>query len=201
MKKASLLVAFLAFLILPALSQDQPIRIGVKLGYPNFLGLNAEYATPLLGGRLAPSVDFSYLPTRDFGDNLNASFRYFELGTNIYIIRPGKGLYLNLGYGRFGFKGTATETLDFGPPVGVAEGEGNAKLGLNRFNVKLGTKFGGRVYFRSEFGWALGIGDSSLDVDYTATGSGVTVTESESFDIPKLIAGGPLVNVGFGIGF
>ncbi len=200
MKKLFTLLVLVGIFSIPAYSQDQPIRIGVKLGYPNFLGLNAEYVTPLLGGRIGPSVDYSFLPERDLGD-VTAKFNYFEIGANIYVIRPGKGLYLNVGYGRFAFDGSVTETVDFGAPVGEAEGTGSIDLALNRVNFKLGSKLGGRVYFRTEFGWALGLGDSSLNVGYEATSNGQNVSQTEEWKIPKLLAGGPLANLGFGVGF
>lgn len=46
------------FLSLNASAQEKPIRIGVKIGYPNALGGNLEYVTPLLGKKLAPSIEF-----------------------------------------------------------------------------------------------------------------------------------------------
>ena len=177
-------------------TQDQPIRIGIKIGYPNFLGLNVEYVTPLLGGRIGPSFDYSYLPTQSIGD-VEASFSYMELGANVYPIRAGKGIYLNVSYGRLAFDGEVTQTVDFDPPVGPQEGTGSLSLGLNRVNFKLGSKLGGRVYFRTEFGWALGVGDSSASVSFSAQGQ----TKEDTFEVPKLIAGGPLANIGIGVGF
>ena len=155
MKKLSILVCGIVLLSLTTVAQDQPFRIGVKIGWPNLAGLNAEYATPLLGGRLAPSVDFSIIPSRSVGD-VEAKFSYFELGANVYVIKPGKGLYLNVGYGRFGFDGSVTQDVDFGGAVGVQSATGEVSLGLNRVNFKLGSKLGGRVYFRTEFGWGIG---------------------------------------------
>jgi hypothetical protein len=198
MKKFALITICSLFLASASYAQDQPFRIGIKLGYPNFAGLNLEYVTPLLGGRIGPSVDFSYLPETELGD-VTASFTYFEIGANVYPIRAGKGLYLNVGYGQLAFNGEVTDEVDFGGDVGTATGTASADIGLNRINFKLGTKLGGRVYFRTEFGWALGIGDSTADLTFSESVTGTTV--NESYEIPSIIAGGPLANIGIGIGF
>ena len=36
----------------------KPLRIGVKIGTPGVLTLNAEYVTPLLDNRIAPFIDY-----------------------------------------------------------------------------------------------------------------------------------------------
>ena len=42
--------------------QELPLRIGLKVGYPQVAGLNLEYVTPLLNKRLAADLDLSYIP-------------------------------------------------------------------------------------------------------------------------------------------
>lgn len=181
--KKILIICFVAVTAI-AHAQEKPFRLGVKLGVPNVLGLNVEYATPLLGNKLAPSVDLSYF-SLGVGD-AEASFSYLELGANYYFFKEGRGLYGNLGYGRIGFKGTYNDAV---------HGEGEGKLGINLLNVKVGAKLGGGFYFRPEIGYAVGIGNSKVKVEYDNTG----VTQEE--DIPGFLAGGIIVNIGFGVAF
>ncbi len=44
----------------------RPFRIGAKVGFPNLIGGNIEYVTPLLNRRLAVSVDYSNLNSEWF---------------------------------------------------------------------------------------------------------------------------------------
>ncbi|MEM7381808.1 MAG: hypothetical protein AAF361_11505 [Bacteroidota bacterium] len=71
-------------------AQDRPYRLGVKLGLPNIFGLNAEYVTPLLDGKLAGSIDFSKLSLTVGAVELD--YRYFEFGANYYFVKDGEDL-------------------------------------------------------------------------------------------------------------
>jgi len=63
--------------------KKKPIRIGLKFGIPNIVGLNFEYVTPALNARLAPTLDLSYFSLSS-GD-AKVSFSYIELGGNYYL--------------------------------------------------------------------------------------------------------------------
>lgn len=103
MKKLLILSAAL-FMAYAGQAQEKPFRIGIKFGVPNIVGLNAEYVTPILGGKLAPTADFSYFSLSASGAKV--SFSYFELGGNYYLMNQGKGLYGHLSYGNIAFKGS-----------------------------------------------------------------------------------------------
>ncbi len=179
MKK--LLIALSICFAFAAQAQEKPIRVGIKIGVPNIVGLNAEYVTPALGGKLAPTVDFSYFSLTS-GD-AKVSFSYFELGGNYYFMKQGKGLYGHLSYGNIAFKGEYTD-----PTLG--QGEGKATISL--VNIKLGAKLGNTFYFRPELGFAAGSG-GKVTVDYPG--------ESVEEDVPSFLGGGLVANIGFGFAF
>ena len=93
------LVVMMMFISGIALSQEKPIRIGVKIGYPNLIGGHVEYVTPLLENRLAGSIEYSSLSASSVLDPDDGKFSYFELGANYYFFKEGKGLYGTLSYG------------------------------------------------------------------------------------------------------
>ena len=183
MKKSFIFLFVIVCLVGTASAQEKPIRIGLKFGVPNIAGLHAEYVTP---ARFAPTVDFSHFSLSS--GNTEFSFSYIEVGSNYYFKPEGKGFYGHLSYGRVGFKGTYTD---------ANLGEGEAKVGLNRVNLKIGAKWGNAFYFRPEIGYAIGLSETSINVEYT--NNGTTQTEKES--IPGFLGGGPLFNLGFGVAF
>ncbi len=180
MKKLLILCAAL-FIAFAGQAQEKPFRIGIKFGVPNIVGLNAEYVTPILGGKLAPTADFSYFSLSAAGAKV--SFSYLEIGSNYYFMNQGKGLYGHVSYGNIGFKGTYDD-----PQYG--DGEGKATVSL--VNLKLGAKLGNTVYFRPELGYAVGSG-GKVRVEYDGY--------SEEEDIPGFLSGGLVVNLGFGFAF
>ena len=186
MKKLSLILLFLACSKM-TMAQDNPFRVGIKLGSPMIAGLNVEYLTPIAGGRLAPSVDFSRFSI-SLGDT-ESSFGYFEFGGNFYFKDTGKGAYANLSYGLISWKGTFSD-----PVLGTAE----VKTGLSRANLKIGAKLGKRFYFRPELGYAIGFGNNEIEATYTAP-DGTTATETE--EVPGLLIGGFIGNIGIGFAF
>ncbi len=187
MKKSIILCLLAAICSYSAMAQDNPVRIGLKFGFPNIAGLNAEYVTPLLGGRLAPSVDFSYISAK-IGDT-EATFSYLSLGGNLYFKGTGKGPYAHVGYANMDFEGTYSYN---NPVTGKIEGTGS--LGMNFVNFKLGLKTGKRFYFRPEIGYGLLLGDSIVKVKYS-DGS------SDSKAVPDILSKGLLINSGFGFAF
>ena len=88
MKKSLLiLVAITCRVKFQSFAQDKPFRIGTKIGFPNLAGLNLEYVTPALNGKLSTSVDGSYIPISisraAYGllvDDFRVAISYFELG-------------------------------------------------------------------------------------------------------------------------
>ncbi|MCK4663174.1 MAG: hypothetical protein KAT68_09935 [Bacteroidales bacterium] len=177
-----------AFIFTTSQAQDKPIRIGLKFGIPNIAGLNAEYVTPLLGEKLAASVDFSHFSLSS-GD-VKFSFSYFELGGNYYFMKKGKGPYGQLSFGRIGFKGTYSDDI---------LGDGEGKLGINLLNVKIGIKVGNAFYFRPEIGYSSLVGSSTIKVEYTDPVTKKIITEEEK--VPGVLDGGVVFNLGFGVAF
>ncbi len=188
MKKISAFLLSILLFTTVLNAQDKPIRIGVKLGVPNIVGLNFEYVTPLLGAKLAPTIDLSSFSIK--AGDVEIKFSYFEIGSNYYFLREGKGLYGHFSYGRLGFKGTYSD-----PTLG----EGEGKLGINTLNFKIGAKWGGLFYFRPEIGYAALIGDQIVKVEYFDPINQTTVTEEE--DVPGFLGGGIVFNIGFGFSF
>ncbi len=168
-------------------AQEKPIRVGLKFGVPMIVGLNLEYVTPVAGGRLAPSVDLSRFSI-SLGD-AESTFSYVEVGSNIYLKDTGRGTYANLSYGLVSWTGEYTNSS-----LGNAEVE----LNLSRINLKLGAKLGKGFYFRPEVGFAIGFGSDELEVEYTdSDGNRTTTTE----DVPGILNGGFVLNLGFGVAF
>ncbi|MFC2080886.1 hypothetical protein ACFLR8_01590 [Bacteroidota bacterium] len=187
--KKSLIISFVIVLLAGTSSaQENPIRIGLKFGVPNIVGFNFEYVTPVLGAKLAPTLDLSYFSLT--AGEAKVSFSYFELGSNYYFLKEGKSLYGHLSYGRIGFKGSYSDPF---------LGDGEGKVGINILNIKLGGKFGNSFYFRPELGYGVLLGGSSVKVEYTDPTTGNTVTEEET--VPGFLGGGILFNLGFGFAF
>ncbi len=195
MKKPLFTLLIILGFSVASLAQDKPIRIGIKFGVPQVIGLNAEYVTPLLGKKLAASADFSYFSLSIA--EASASYSYFELGANYYFMNEGKGLYGNVSYGRMGFN---FEYEDYASDIdpSLSNGSGEANVGINLVNLKLGAKLGGLFYFRPELGYAVATGDSNYSVRITYPDG---TTESVSEELPGALAGGFVVNLGFGFAF
>ncbi|MEM5566790.1 hypothetical protein WNY78_16840 [Psychroserpens sp. AS72] len=169
----------------------KPLRIGVKIGVPNIITANAEYVTPLLGNRVALAVDWMSLSKTV--DETSINYNNFEIGTNIYFNKKGKGLYGGLSYFSFDGEGTFTETeFDNGS---VEDGTG--KIEFNTINLKLGAKLGRTFYFRIEVGY--GFGDIPEFIVVTNNDGSQTTSE----DIPEIpgIETSGIPNFNFGIGF
>ncbi len=186
--KKPLIISFVVLGIISNLSaQEKPYRAGIKIGVPQIVGLNAEYATPLLGGRLAPSVDFSTFSIS--GGSTELSFNYIEIGSNLYLKETARGLYGNISYGRIGMQASYSD-----PDLG----NGESKVGFNFLNLKVGAKLGNGFYFRPEVGYAVGFGKSTVSVEYVDPVDGSTTVEEEN---APGIFGGLIFNIGFGFAF
>ncbi|OEY72212.1 hypothetical protein [Salegentibacter salarius] len=78
----------------------RPFRVGAKLGFPNIIGGNIEYVTPLFNDKLAVNLDYSMIKSDWLGfdeeaeaENNELDLTYIEGGLNYYFFKPGRGLY------------------------------------------------------------------------------------------------------------
>ena len=170
--------------------QEQPIRIGLKIGYPQVVGLNLEYVTPLMNKRLAADLDFTYLPLST--NSATITYTNFGLFADYYFFKEGRGFYGGFGYSRMGFDVTKNVTFTSDNTTQ----KGTANIGLNSLNLKIGGKYGGLFFFRWELGWSLAMNNPVFEV--TAVNNGVT--QNQSFSSP-IKGGGPIANIGFGFAF
>ena len=76
-----------------------PLRVGLKVGVPSVFTMNLEYVTPLLDNRVAFAIDYFSLNVN--ASDVEAKFKNFEIGSNIYLKNTGKGLYGGLSYFKF----------------------------------------------------------------------------------------------------
>ncbi|MDT0690254.1 hypothetical protein RM549_10695 [Salegentibacter sp. F188] len=193
------LIAFTA--CFSGFSQERPMRIGIKLGLPNIVGLNAEYVTPWLDGRLAPNVDLSIFPvTESMFDDREGTISYVQAGFNYYLLAPGKGLYTNLSYGYLKGKGTAENVTAESPTATgeYLEGKGYFDESSHSINIKLGGKFGNKFYFRPEIGCAFNDLPEKYGTEVRFQ-DGSSEVQYES--IPEIFTKGILFNIGVGIAF
>jgi len=172
--------------------------VGIKAGFPNVAGANAELILPLLDNRLSVYVDYSKFEIEP-EDNASVDFKYKEYGANFYIgPRAGRGLYLSAGRGDFDSKILLTNIeLD-----GGRTGEGDTRLRFESTNFKIGLRTGGMVYVRIEAGYGLGeIPEEIVFEARSSDGYKETVTEPIP-DIPGISGSGvAILNIGFGIAF
>mgnify|MGYP000014461056 FL=1 len=169
-------------------AQENPFRLGVKVGIPIVYGFNVEYVSSLLDGRLAPTIDYTSIDF-DFEDT-ESSYSYFEFGANYYLKQQGKGLYSHLSVGLIGFEATYTD-----PELGIGSGE----LDISLINMKLGAKVGNRIYLRPEIGYAVSMVGSVIEVQYLEPTTGSLIVQEE--ELPSSIMGGFVFNVGLGLSF
>jgi len=182
-------------------SQELPTRVGLKAGLPNAVGINAEYVTHYLNGRLAPNVELSVFPIpKSLFSERDGTITYLQGGFNYYFFKPGDGLYSNLSYGYLKGKGTG-ENIRAEKPNAVGEyliGKGYINENNHSINLKVGNKFGNKYYFKPEVGYAFNNlkEDHAIDVRFK---DGSSETQYES--IPGVFTKGLLFGVGAGIAF
>ena len=171
----------------------KPFRLGVKIGVPNIATANAEYVTPLLNNRVAITADYMSL-TKTINDT-EVKYSNFEIGSNIYFNKNGKGFYGGVSYFSMDGKGTYNE-IEF-DDGSVEDATGTIKF--NTVNLKLGVKLGRVFYFRLEVGY--GFGEIPEQILVTSKTSSQTTYE----DIPAIpgisSSGMPVFNFGIGFGF
>ncbi|WP_034917630.1 hypothetical protein [Gillisia sp. CAL575] len=187
----------------------RPFRIGAKLGFPNLVGGNIEYVTPLLRNKIAANADYSsingsWFSSGDTASDTDLKFSYFEGGINYYIFKPGKGVYTGINYGNLKFKGSEQDV-----PSDIDEnksGKGFYDFSHSAVNLKLGAKLGGLIYFRSEVGYSLKKFPTSIDrrVDFNDGSSEMQKIEFDSEESPVNISSlisGLIFNIGMGFSF
>lgn len=179
----------------------RPYRIGAKMGFPNLIGGNIEYVTPLLNKKLAISADYSSLNSDWFIENNNEGkssenikFSYLEGGLNYYLFKPGRGLYAGLAYNSISFEGSIN--YEDGSTDYIEETH-------NSFAIKLGAKLGGLFYFRPEIGYSFSALPTLYEVNsVSSTGERETFREElDTEGIPNFLINGFIANIGFGFAF
>jgi hypothetical protein len=161
------------------------IRVGLKIGSPNLIGLSGEYVLPVMDRNFSINIDFSYLPSypisgfinkSDFGSaESNITPTYWNIAANYYIFGKGDGLYAGVGYGRFAMKmdvkkikmnglQTTYQGQDF--VFNTSDGEGTATFGANLIALKLGWKWtSGILNYGVELGYAMAKYDDNVNLD------------------------------------
>lgn len=228
MKNFKKTLALLIFLGFPAIlsaqdnapdgffQEDEPtvrlFRIGAKIGFPNLIGGNLEYVTPLLNKKLAISADYSTIKSdwilelmgeepSDSEDPTNLTYSYIEGGLNYYFFRPGRGLYGGVSYGILKIDGMLYDAFT---NDNDSSGDGNVDFSHSSINVKLGAKLGGLFYFRPEVGYSFTPLPSSyeMEVEYE---DGTRENHLEEFDTEvsptNLLFKGFMLNIGLGFAF
>lgn len=208
MKKSMLLLmAFVCLVQINSLAQDHPFRIGTKVGLPNLAGMNLEYVTPALDGKLGVSVDGSYIPI-SIGraahgllvDDLRVAISYFELGANYYFFKSGRGLYGSASVGRLSVAATY-KGMESSFDPSLVDGKAKASVSVTMMNLKIGAKLGKTFYFRPEIGYGISSGlpqTIRADVRYP---DGTTETETTDLPGSGLFNGSVIFNIGFGFAF
>jgi len=195
MKNLRLTFGLIVFLVLVTvvhsnvIGQEDPFRIGVKIGFPQVAGLNLEYVTPLMNKRLAADVDFSYIPLSP--NQATIKYTNYAFYLNYYFSHEGHGFYGGLGYSRISLDVTKDVTFSDGTTQ-----PGTANIGINALNLKIGGKYGKLFYFRWELGGSLALNKPVFEVVATKN----DVTNTKSFNSP-FKGNGPLADIGFGFSF
>lgn len=170
----------------------KPLRIGVRLGTPNIITGNVEYVTPLLNNRIAFTLD--YMSLSKTVDDVSVKYNNFEIGTNIYLSKKGKGLYGSITYFSFNSEGTYTD-VEFSNSTN----DGTGNIDFNTFNLKLGAKLGRTFYFRIEVGYGFG---KIPDYIVVQSNQSSETTLEEIPEIPGISSSGLLIaNIGIGFSF
>ena len=211
MKKSLFVMPVLLYLVLcRANAQELPIRAGFKLGLPNIAGLNFEYVTPLMDGKLAGSLDITYIPigisepvlTNYSAESFRFAVSYVELAANYYFFKQGKGLYGSAGIGRLGanyrYSGVVSDINGE-----LTNGTAKANFSAVLLNFKLGAKLGNTFYFRPEIGYGI-VGRMPASAAVTVTfpdGTTESASESDYVEAPGFLGGSVIFNLGFGFAF
>ena len=127
-------------------------------------------------------------------DDTDVDYNNFEIGTNIYFGKKGRGLYAGISYFSFDANGTFND-VEFNDG---SFGSGSGNIEFNTINTKLGLKVGRVLYFRLEVGYSFG----DIPEFITVTGPNNTTAVEEIPEIPGITTSGlPVFNIGFGFAF
>jgi hypothetical protein len=172
--------------------------------------LNFEYVTPLMDGKLAGSLDITYIPIgisepvlTDYSvEDFRFAVSYVELAANYYFFKQGKGLYGSAGIGRLGANYRYTGVMS-NTDAGLANGTAKANFSAVLLNFKLGAKLGNTFYFRPELGYGIA-GRMPANAAVTVTfpdGTTESASESDYVEAPGFLGGSVIFNLGFGFAF
>jgi hypothetical protein len=175
-------------------AQEKPFRIGVKTGFPNVVTGNIEFVTPLVDQRLAFMIDYSKFSFND--QDVSLKYSYFEAGINYYLKREGHGPYVAISYTNMNVDLTY-ENVESDENSGEF-GSATAGIGMNTLNIKLGAKWGGLIYFRPEIGYSFTPLPNTIDIEVNFNNS---PSETHVEEVPSIISGGLIFNIGFGFSF
>ena len=174
-------------------SDINPLRVGVKVGVPSVFTINVEYVTPLLDNRVAFTTD--YFPLKISASDVEAKFKNFEIGSNIYLKNTGKGLYGGISYLKFNADAKVSD-VDFDDG---SYGIGDTSIEFSTINLKIGAKLGYAFYFRLELGY--GFGKLPETILLTSEDGGSTTKEDIEEVTGYLGSGIPVFNFGIGYSF
>ena len=192
--KSISLIVLVLLISTQLIAQEKPFRIGIKAGFPNIVTGNIEYVTPLVDQRLAFMIDYS---TYSFNDqDVHLKYSYFEAGINYYMRREGHGPYVALSYTNMSVDLTYEDVESDNSP-GVF-GSATAGIGMNTLNVKLGAKWGGLIYFRPEIGYSFTPLPNTVDIQVNFNNK---PSELHVEEVPSVLTGGLIFNLGFGFSF
>lgn len=200
MTKALLFLLFIVQInCYTALSQDKPLRIGVRVGTPMSASLNVEYVTRLLDGKLAFTADFmdySFELGRIISDryDLTLTQDYWELGINYYIFKEGRSLYVGVAYS----EGKSNYFIDNYNFNGRQDGTGSTEYAFSSGIVKVGAKFGRWFYIKPEVGLMLQGFETSHDINIAFGDDTSTV---HPLALPWPFSTGIMASIGLGLGF
>jgi len=190
---------------------ERPYRIGLKLGFPNIIGGNAEYILPVLNRKFGVSLDYSRFRSEnlfsaagvneDGTEDLDLNLQYIGGGLNYYFFKPGKGLYAGISYGNFKFDGTEDNIES----ENDSDKLGTRKIDLSNgsFNLKIGARWGGLFYFRPEIGYAFSPIPETIDATVIFD-DGSTETQTQDLMVNDALSplfSGLIFNLGIGIAF
>lgn len=196
-------LCFLSAAIAGEYDEFLPLRIGIKAGSPNIVGLAGEYVLPLGPAGLGIDTDMSYFPIdRSYLSFLPESFEdttftvlYIAGGLRLYFNEAADGFSVGLFAGRYQLK-VEQEYHYMGQTA-----TGSISTGVTVFMAKLGWRWiWGNFTLALDAGYGAGKIDDTLEitVHYPTTGKRTEVVEID--DIMPL-AHGIIASIEAGIAF
>ncbi len=188
-----------------------PFRIGVKAGWPEVAGLDAEYVSPLLNKKLSIDVDVSYipLPLSDFTTTANGNVTYtnYSGSFNYYIFKQGEGIYAGIGISIMNIDVSGNQIDSIPKKIPFIGGNklnftGTASKVIDSYFIKIGGKYGKHYYFSWEVGYKISPGNNTDKIIVYGSLPGLPFQALvTTVNIPSYLISGPVADVGFGITF